>query len=260
MFKARSLVLAMTLACGPASAGQPLVLAFSELEPWKTTTAGEYGGAYTEIVRELAHRVGAPLTIVGCPLKRCLVMLEHGEADLFIGLKSSAQRREYLYFLRTPYRLRGSDKVFYVRKGQAAMLRKYDDLQKLRIGVKNGAENFARFSADESLNKIEAKDLATNFKKLVLGRLDAVIASEDQGEAVLSQLQLRGSVEKAPFRTPDSSGPRSIALSKKSAHMAHVEDIEAAMAAMVKDDSLAKLYKRYYFDAYRIPANSVPGL
>jgi polar amino acid transport system substrate-binding protein len=260
MIKLSAWGLIFSLGCGTAFAAEPLVLAFSELEPWKTSGGGQYGGAYTEIVRELARRVDAPLKIVPCPLKRCLVMLEHGEADLFIGIKNSAERSSYLQFLRTPYRMRGSDKVFYVSTGKANSIRSYDDLRKLRIGVKNGAENFPRFSKDDTLNKIEAKDLATNLKKLMLGRLDAVIASEDQGEAALSQLQLRGQVEKAQYRVPDTTGTRSIAVSRKSAHAANMEGLEAAMASMVRDDTLGRLYRRHYFDAYGIPANSVPGL
>jgi polar amino acid transport system substrate-binding protein len=251
---------ALALAATPALAAEPLTLAFSELEPWKTTDGTNYGGAYTEIVREMARRIGAPLNIVACPLKRCLVMLEHGEADIIIGIQASPERSEYIHFLRTPYRQRASDKVFYVRKGKGDSIRSYEDLRSLRVGIKSGAMNFPRFSEDPDVKKSEAKDLATNFKKLMLGRLDAVIASEDQGEAAISQLHLRDQVEQARFRNPDPTGPRSIGLSKKSPFAKRTEAFETAMTEMVKDGTLTKLFRRYYFDAYQIPPHSLSGL
>ncbi len=241
-------------------AGQPLVFAFSELEPWKTSDGTRYSGAYTEIMRELAKRMQLELKIVPCPLKRCLVMLEHGEADITIGVQDSAERKQFLHFLRTAYRKQGSDKVFYVRKGMGAQIRDYADLRPLRIGVKLGAANFARFESDTALTKIEARDVNTNFKKLVLGRLDAVIVSEDQGEAILSQMGLRDQLEKATYRYANDESPRAIGISKKSAHAGKLPAFETAMAGMVKDGTVTALFRRYYFDAYQIPLNSVPGL
>ncbi|MES2296133.1 MAG: transporter substrate-binding domain-containing protein [Pseudomonadota bacterium] len=247
--------------CAPARAAQELVFAFSELEPWKTVdAANNYGGAYTEIVRELARRLNLPLKIVPCPLKRCLVMLEHGEADIVIGIQDSGERAQYIQFLHTPYRERGSDKVFYVRKGMAARIQKFEDLRTLRVGVKNGAMNFARFEEANELLKVGARDINTNFRKLVLGRLDTVIASEDQGEAILSQMHLREQVEKAIYRSSETAVPRAIGISKKSAHLADIKRFEAAMGDMTKDGTLQKIYRRHYFEAYQIPLNSVPGL
>src|ERR1700752_1750716 len=98
-------VLAAALcACPPSFAANPsaptLVFAFSELEPWKTMNGAQYGGASTEIVRELAQRADMQLKIVPCPLPRCLVMLEQGSADIAIGIQESRERGRYLHFLK----------------------------------------------------------------------------------------------------------------------------------------------------------------
>ena len=140
----------MALCCaapGMAQAERPLVLAFDDLLPWKTYGNGEYGGAYTEIVRELARRTGRQLKISRCPLKRCLYMLEVGNADIIIGLRNTPERARYLHFLQTPYRDHSSDKVFYVQEGRSASIRSYADLAPLRIGTKLGAEYLERFAA-----------------------------------------------------------------------------------------------------------------
>jgi polar amino acid transport system substrate-binding protein len=251
------LLLAAVLAASPAArAARPLVLAFDELAPWKTLHGGQFGGAYTEIVRELARRTGLPLQIVNCPLKRCLYMLEQGSADVAIGFKSSPERRLFLHFLATPYRTRSADKVFYTRQGSGVQLRSYPDLAGLRIGVKLGAEYFDRFDDDATLYKDPARDMEVNFRKLALGRLDAVLIPEDQGEALLAQLDLRGTLAKATLRYPDPT-PRAVALAKKSPHANRLPDLERAMADMARDGTLETIYRRDYFDAMHVAPGAV---
>jgi polar amino acid transport system substrate-binding protein len=250
------LLLVALAATGPVQAQTPLVLAFDDLLPWKTHSGDTYGGAYTEIVRELAQRVGLPLVIKPCPLKRCLTMLQHGDADIIIGVKDTAERQRYLHFLQTPYRNSSADKVFFVLKENGAVVRRYEDLRPLRIGVKLGAEYFARFDQDATLKKDTSKDMDVNFRKLAMGRLDVVVAAEDQGEAMLAQLQLGGKIGKAAFRVQDPSA-RSIAISRHSRHLASLAAFDKAMAAMARDGTLAALYRRHYYEAYRVPLDSV---
>lgn len=237
-------------------AAPPLVLAFDELLPWKTLEHGEFGGAYAEIVRELARRTNLELVIKSCPLKRCLYMLEQGDADIIIGLRDTAERRRYLQFLQTPYRSRSSDRVFYVPRGRNIKIRDYADLRRLRIGVKLGAEYFDRFDRDTTLQKEAVADMEINFRKLALRRIDAVFIPEDQGEALVARLQLDERLEKAQYRVADNS-TRSIALSRKSVDSGRYAALENAMRDMVRDGTLQALIKRYYYDAYQIPAAAV---
>ncbi|WP_177307748.1 substrate-binding periplasmic protein [Pseudoduganella namucuonensis] len=235
---------------------QPLVFAFEELLPWKTHAQGVYGGAYTEIVRELARRMDLPLEFRPCPLKRCLYMMESGEADIIIGVRDTPERLRYLHFLKTPYRQHSSDKVFYVQKEHGVDIHSYADLAKQRIGVTFGAAYFQPFDLDRRLLKEEVPTMEANFRKLALGRLDTVVVPEDQGEAQVARLALRGLVAKAPYRVADPS-PRSIGISKKSAHAGKLERFEDAMAAMARDGTLAALFKRHYYEAFNVPPDSV---
>jgi polar amino acid transport system substrate-binding protein len=251
-----ALLAALALAA-PAWAGRPLVLAFDELRPWKTLHNGQYGGAYTEIVRELARRVALPLEIVNCPLKRCLYMLEQGAADIVIGYQSTPAREQFLHFLATPYRTRSADKVFYVRRGGKVRIDDYADLAGLRIGVKLGSAGyFPRFDADAALNKVAARDMEVNLRKLALDRLDAVLIPEDQGEALVAQMKLGRQLHKAPYRQADPSS-RAVALAKRSPHAQRLPDFEQAMASMVRDGTLARIYRRHYYQAMHVAQSAV---
>jgi polar amino acid transport system substrate-binding protein len=248
-------VLALTVTTAWAHA-PALRFAFSELEPWKTRQGGEFGGAYTEIVRELARRLGRPLQIIDCPLKRCLKMLEVGEADIVIGVQQSPERLRYLQYLATPYRRTSTDRVFLLRSGDTRRVARYEDLLGLRIGVKQGSEYFDRFDEDPQLIKDAALTAEASLRKLMLGRVDTVVLPEDQALALLAQLGLRRSVDIAPLRVPDAT-PRSIAISRASPLLAQQPQLEQAMREMREDGTLAALFNRHYYQRYRVARHSV---
>jgi polar amino acid transport system substrate-binding protein len=250
------LLAAVLLSLAAAAWAQPLRLAFNELEPWKTRQGGEYRGAYAEIMRELARRVGRPLAFVDCPLKRCLRLLEAGDADLIIGVQQSPERSRYLHYLATPYRRSGSDRVFIVRAGETRRIARYEDLLGLRIAVKQGTEYFDRFDEDSRLTKDPAPSNEASLRKLMLGRVDVVLLPEDQALAQLAQMDLRSSVEFAALRVPDGT-PRSIAVSKNSPAFALLPQLERAMREMREDGTLADLYNRHYYQRYRLSRKSV---
>lgn len=254
---ARTLAAACTLAGACAWAQPPaLRFAFSELEPWKTRQGGEHGGAYTEIVRELARRLGQPLTIVDCPLKRCLKLLEAGEADLAIGVQQSPERLRYLQYLATPYRRTSSDRVFLTRVGQGHRITRYEDLLGVRIGVKQGSEYFDRFDEDNRLAKDPAPTNEASLRKLMLGRVDVVLLPEDQALALLQQLGLNRDVEFATLRVPDPT-PRSIAVARASPLARQMPRLEQAMREMREDGTLAGIYQQHYYQRYRLSRQSV---
>ena len=231
-------------------------LAFSELEPWKTLQGADHSGAYTAIVRELAHRLGQPLRIVDCPLKRCLKLLEVGEADIVIGVQQSPERLRYLHYLSTPYRRTSADRVFLMRVGEAARVTRYEDLRGLRIAVKAGSEYFDRFDEDTTLTKDPSPNNLSSLRKLLLGRVDAVILPEDQGLALLGQFEGRSQIEVAGLRVPDPT-PRSVAVSRQSALMQQLPRLEQAMREMREDGTLANIYNRHYYQRYRVARHSV---
>jgi polar amino acid transport system substrate-binding protein len=253
----RRTLLCLALLFATAAHADRLRLAFNTLEPWKVFDGQHRAtGAYTEIARELARRLGMELEIVECPLKRCLFLLERGQADLAIGLQTSPEREHYLRFLATPYRRYSSDKVFYLRQGEGGRLTHYESLYGLKVGLRLGSELFDRFDLDTHVHKEPVPDQATNFRKLLAGRIDAVLLPEDQGEYLVATLGLAGKVEKASYREVDGS-PRSIALAKHSPMNGRLADFEAAMAAMRRDGTLTGLYQRYYYRQYGVADSAV---
>lgn len=245
------LLAAALLGVAAAAWAQPMRLAFSELEPWKTRKGHEHGGAYTEIMRELARRTGLPLVFVDCPLKRCLRLLETGDADVVIGLQESPERLRYLHYLATPYRTTSSDRVFLVRASDKRRITQYEDLVGLRIAVKQGSDYFDRFDEDTRLTKDAALTNEASLRKLLLGRVDVVMLPDDQAQAQLALMDLHGEIEFAPLRIPEPT-PRAVAVSKASPLMAHLPQLEQAMRELRDDGTLAAIYNRHYYQRYRL--------
>ena len=239
------------------AAPKPLVMAFAELTPWLNRDGTAFTGAYTEILRELARRVGRRLEIQDCPVRRCLAMLEQGQADLTIGLNRTPERAAYLDFLRTPYRLAVADRVFLVRTGESARIGRYEDLLGPRIGVVRGSSYFPTFDTDTRLIKESAPSSEANLQKLVLGRIDAVPLPEDQALVLMHRLKLEGRVEPAKFRVHDPT-PRSIAIARASPLATELlPKLEAAMQAIRRDGTLATIYEQHYYRHFGVTRQQI---
>lgn len=207
---------------------------------------GIYQPLYQAIAAALLRPLGLQLATAVCPLQRCLQQLREGQADLMLGLRPTAEREAYLQFLATPYRLRSADRVFYVRRGEAARLQRYEQLAALRLGVKRGASYFERLDRDSRLRRDQGLSHANNLQKLVRGHVDAVPMSEDVGLALVQRLGLAGHVELAPLREPDPSS-RAIAVSRASPLLGRRIELEQSMQTLHRSGELRALNDEYFY-------------
>ncbi|MBF0280385.1 MAG: transporter substrate-binding domain-containing protein [SAR324 cluster bacterium] len=211
---------------------------------------GKPAGAYTEIVREIARALDMDLVIRKCPLARCLIFMKEGTADIMMGLRKSKERESFMNYLTTPYR-EGGRTVFYISNKKSFDIEKYEDLSKLSIGVKKGAVNFSKFDKDTELNKNFVTTNEQNFKMLVLGRVDTVVASETLGDGVVYDLGYQQEVRKAKF-SPNKKVFAFIPISKKSHLVSKTARLEDAMTQMIKNGTLKKIYLEHYYQAYNL--------
>ncbi|EPJ46473.1 MAG: hypothetical protein OFPI_34000 [Osedax symbiont Rs2] len=244
------LLLESSTAMSYASEGK-LVIAFSELPPWKVFNNNKFEGAYAALAREIAKRLNMQPKFELCSLKRCLFMMQVGHADIIIGVKNTLERQQYIEFLNTPYRA-SSAKVFYTLRNSRYAPDKYQDLYAVpSIGTKIGAKYFPRFDRDDSLKKVPAPNNKQNFSKLVRHKIDLILIAEDQGEFLIHQLKLRDQLKKANFYYRDQS-PRYVGLSKKSINFSKLERIQTAMTEIKKSGTLRQIMLDNFFVPYNI--------
>jgi polar amino acid transport system substrate-binding protein len=240
------------LALANSAAEGKLVIAFSQLAPWKSYENGQFKGAYAALGSEIAKRLNMTASFEHCSLKRCLSMMKVGYADIIIGIKDTPERQQYMHFLKTPYR--GSNaKVFYLLKNSGYEIKTYEDLYNIpKIGEKMGGKYFPRFDKDNLLQKEPVNNNRQNFLKLERRRIDTFVIAEDQGEFLIHELGLRDKVKKAEYFYKDYS-PRYLAVSKKSSHIDKLGEFERVMSQIKSSGALRKIMVNHFFLPYNIP-------
>jgi polar amino acid transport system substrate-binding protein len=217
----------------------PLVLAFSPLPPWKVIDAqGQPSGPYLDIVRALSRRLGVPLVVRPCPLKRCLALLSRGDADIGIGIAPGAGREALMDYLQPAF-AEGSTIGFYRRRNQSVSIRQYGDLRQVRIGVTEGANYFARFDQDNSLQKDFAPDKSSNLRKLMAGRVDVAAMVCGEAEVLLQQPEFKNRIVLAG--PPVVTVPRDIVLSRASRFYGNKARIEQALRRLVASGDIKRI-------------------
>lgn len=233
------LVLSLFL-CPVWAASPPLVLAFNTFSPWKTLDAhGQPSGPYVEIVKLLAARLDVPVQYLPCPLQRCLQAMQQGQADLVIGVRNSDDRDAYIDFLDPPYAA-ATPLAIYLRRVDSRKVRRYADLYPLRIGVVEGMRYQPVFDADKQLERDFAPSSLSNFRKLLAGRVDAVVINRRNGMELLHSQGWEALIREQPLQLP-AQEERRLGLSRRSAWYARRGRLTAVLRGMLRDGSIARL-------------------
>ncbi|WP_434631699.1 substrate-binding periplasmic protein [Chromobacterium sp. CV08] len=233
------LLCCLTLTSAPAAAHE-LVFAYNVFEPWKRVDAqGRPAGPYTEIVRELARRLGMPLRFFPCPLSRCLAAMQAGKADLMIGVQYSAERARYLDYLEPPF-ASGNRLALYQRRDDGRGVVRYADLLPLTVGVVQGVRYHPRFDADSRIRRDTAPTMESSFRKLVAGRVDVLIGNEQQSGLLAASPEFAASVRRVPL-TLDDARPNRLVLARTSPRYPERARIARTLRAMLADGSVARL-------------------
>lgn len=132
------------------------------------------------------------------PWKRVLLAAEQGVLDVVLPLRINPQRARYLRFSRYP--AFENPIVVFVRKDKPIVYQGWDSLKPYRGGVSLGdvfGSGFDEYLAS-TLRIDVAPDMASNFKKLALGRIDYFITGRYVGQAYLRKASLSGVITDLP--------------------------------------------------------------
>lgn len=239
---------AATLAL-PAWAEAPpttLVLANTVYPPLVNPQGHASGeGIDIEIAREALKRGGyaGGIEIQWVPWKRALFMLERGLADFTTTVNHSAERDRFLRF-STSYRA-GKHYDFYTRRGAGLNLTRLEDLRGLKLAVGAGYI-YPQAVLDQLDGRVEyARDVGTAVQLVEHGRADAVIVTTLVGLWEVRHLGLVGHLERQPLQYFNPE-PTFMGFSRASPRaMAALPAMDAGLASMLRDGSIARIEKRY---------------
>ncbi len=223
---------------------ESIVVAYSDSAPWRMTLVnGRKVGIDVEFFEELASRLGCSVVYERLPFERGLSYMAKGRVDVMVGLLRRPDRERYMYFVDPPYKDK-TTKAFYVRQGHSHTISSQADLAGKKIGVINGACYHPDFDTDTRIIKEGVLSFEQNIRKLLRGRLDAVIMTESAGDWMLRSLSSARDVTKSQFKYEDGQNVY-IAISRQSPFFARRHEVSTVLGQMVKQRVHAQIYAKY---------------
>lgn len=155
------------------------------------------GGASVEQL-QLVMPPGVTLIPLVYPWKRVLQAAEQGQVDIVLPLRINAERARYLRFSRYP--AFENPIAVFVRQSKPIYYTGWDSLKGYRGGISLGdvfGDGFDQYLA-ANLKVETAPDMASNFRKLALGRIDYFLTGRYVGLAYLKRYKLTSSITDLP--------------------------------------------------------------
>ncbi|WP_434634569.1 substrate-binding periplasmic protein [Chromobacterium sp. CV08] len=165
------------------SAPVPLQLGTDEWSPYETVNESQAPGFSVEVIRRVFEAMGQPVEIHQYPWARAQSMAFSGQNDGLFSAFRNAERAAHCYYPDEPLAL---DRwVLFVRRDNLNRLAFHSlaDLKGRLVGVVRGAAVSPAFwnAVKSSGNYEESVDDDANFRKLLAGRVDYVVASQANG-------------------------------------------------------------------------------
>ncbi len=203
-------------------------------------------GLMVDAVTAVFSRMGKPMTLEVYPLARALRMLEIGEADGFFTIKKTPEREASYFFPKT--HLLTQDFVFFVLADSGIEFNgELKNMTHASIGVVQNTsygQVFDTAAKSDTFKRLEpALSFEANFKKLLAGRMDAVVCSRVVGLTILKKLNASKQVRVAgpPIETARSY----IAFNRNTVTPALVAEFDRVLGAMQKDGTMKAIEQQY---------------
>ncbi len=232
----RIAILMAALALGLAAGAQEVVTFDDANPPYMFQKDGKPAGLYVALATEAFKRAGIAADIRVAPWKRAVQAAEDGSSALG-GCYSNADRLAKYDFTDGLFE---ETLVLIVQKGKAFKYGGVADLRGKRIGVMAGwsyGDDFDKAKADKALTADEADSDDANIRKLLAGRVDAIImdrlAATKQFSAALAGTEI--------LPTPLTRNATYIIFKKSLGKQAVIAKLNAALKAMRADGSYDRI-------------------
>ncbi|WP_397450402.1 substrate-binding periplasmic protein [Pseudomonas sp. NA-150] len=213
-------------------------------EPWAPYVYMENGqprGLDYDTTAIIFQRLGIDVEWHFLPWKRCLAMLEQGQADGALDIFKSPERENLLLYPSEP--LSDVEWVLFYANARPHPIQYLNDLHGLTVGVSPGYVYGQDFESSPLFIREAAPSHEANFGKLLLGRVDLVVTDRRVGEYLLDQLKARDQVTQSPMVI--SKRPQYLAVRKKAGMDLLVQRFAAELKRFKREAAYAELVARY---------------
>ncbi|CAD5203284.1 substrate-binding periplasmic protein [Pseudomonas sp. FEN] len=179
-----------------AAQGEKLRIVTDPWAPYAYQENGQAKGIDYETTAIVLQRLGIDAEWQFLPWKRCLVMLEQGQADGALDIFHNHERDKSLLYPGEA--LSEVDFVLFYAKARPHPFVTLDDLNGLTIGTSPGYLYSSVFSDAKGLKREDGPSQEANFGKLARGRIDLLITDRRVGQRILEHMQLQDRIDQYP--------------------------------------------------------------
>ncbi|MND92216.1 putative amino-acid-binding protein YxeM precursor [compost metagenome] len=168
-------------------------------EPWPPYVYLENGkpkGLDYETTALVFQRLGIEVEWQFLPWKRCLAMLEQGQADGALDIFQTAERDSQLFYPNEP--LSEVEFVLFYANARPHSFHTLDDLKGLTVGTSAGYTYSEAFRTSSVFKREPGPSHEANFGKLLKGRIDLFITDRRVGQHVIKTLGLESKISEIP--------------------------------------------------------------
>ncbi len=241
-------LIAMGLAFGATAVKAETVrLVTLEYPPYQYEAGSDADGIVVRILREAFAKMNADISIEVLPWKRSLKMVETGDADAIFTAYKTAERETFLDYSKTV--LMPQVVSVWVNKDKSvAFDGSMDSLSDVSIGLVDGlsyggtVDDAIKSGVLTSLDY--APESSNNIKKLMGGRIDAVIMNK---YGAMHHLKNLGGLEKVEELEPElSSVPSYIAFSKANNLAGMRDELDTILQGMIDSGEYQSIINAYF--------------
>ncbi|WP_285409523.1 transporter substrate-binding domain-containing protein [Pseudomonas sp. FR229a] len=224
-----------------AARGEKLRIVTEPWAPYVYEQGGQNLGLDYETTAIVFKRLGIEVEWQFLPWKRCLSMLETGQADGALDIFHSAERDATLLYPSEP--LSDVEFVMFYANDRPHPFSTLDQLKGLTIGTSPGYLYSADFSQSQLFSREPAPTHEANFGKLVRGRIDLLITDRRVGQHLLDELNIRDLITENP--TVISRQSQFLAVRRNAGMDLLVQRFGAELKRFKREPAYAELSARY---------------
>ncbi|MDB6047923.1 MAG: extracellular solute-binding protein [Pseudomonas sp.] len=233
---------ALLFACLSFTAsGETLHIVTEPWAPYVYIENGQARGLDYETTAIVFERLGIDVKWEFLPWRRCLSMLQQGQADGALDIFKRSERDELLLYPSEP--LSEVEWVLFDANARPHPFLTMEDLRGLTIGISPGYLYSTAFDASTVFTREPAPSHEANFGKLLLGRIDMVITDRRVGQYVLKQMKAQALVSQSS--TVLGREPEYLALRRNAGMDLLVQRFGAELKRFKREPAYAELLSRY---------------
>lgn len=224
-----------------AARGEKLRIVTEPWAPYVYEQGGKNLGLDYETTAIVFQRLGIEVEWQFLPWKRCLSMLETGQADGALDIFHSAERDATLLYPSEP--LSDVEFVMFYANERPHPFNTLEQLKGLTIGTSPGYLYSPDFSQSDLFTREPAPTHEANFGKLVRGRIDLLITDRRVGQHLLDELNIRDLITENP--TVISRQSQFLAVRRNAGMDLLVQRFGAELKRFKREPAYAELSARY---------------